>query len=231
MGSLAVSLATAIALETRVSGGRVSKHQAGERVAIELRFKRDNPMLQIAWSEVYVPYDLDTHDEWLRPETVRKMAHEFIRRLIEKGHLGIDVDHDNRPGRAEIAETFVARDGDPDFTPGAWVIGIHFLDPQLWDEVLKGEKGGVSFQAWVNKVVRTVEVATESQLAGVTTKHDGHDHEFSVRLDERGNVIHGATQRAPDGHFHRIRENVRTDMAAGHRHGFTIARSITGVAA
>jgi len=187
--------------------------------------KREAPELRIGWWEVYGPQDLDTHGEFMRAEEVRKMGHSFIGRLVLKGHFGIDVDHDRKPGRAVPVESFIARPGDPDFTPFWWVLGIHFLDVRLWDSVRKGEHASLSFQGRVmlNEVDMLVDAATTK--VGSTTMVADHTHSFEVQLDDTGSVIGGRTS-TEQGHSHPITENVRTGMVNGHRHGFALPRFV-----
>jgi hypothetical protein len=186
--------------------------------------------LQIAWAEVYAPDDIDTHGEFMRAETIRKMAHSFIRRLIQKGSLGIDVDHDQQTGRAYVVENFIARDNDPDFTAGSWVLGVKFTDPALWQSVKRGERASLSFQAWVHKQPAIVEHEVKADVSVPTHMADGHHHTATLTVDGNGDVVSGMTNKV-DGHSHRIAENVRTEPAGApgepqHVHLFDLPRSV-----
>ena len=66
--------------------------------------------------------------------------------------FGIDVNHQNDDVSAgvKIVENFIARADDPDFVEGAWVIGVHVLDDDIWNDILSGELNGFSYEALKN---------------------------------------------------------------------------------
>lgn len=225
LAATAVPPAAALAPATARKDGR-------EAVLRVVSFKNHQEELRIAWAEVYVPDDLDSHGEFMRAPAIRKMAHGFIARLIRKGDLGIDVDHDNRSGRAAVVDSFFNdRDvvASPHFAPDAWVLGVHFLDEDLWQAVKSGEKAGLSFEAAVRKKVVEIEVARPSRLTVTTTAQEGHAHAAHLALNADGNVTSGETS-VVNGHKHDIGENIRTDVAEGHRHFFTVGRPVRDAA-
>jgi hypothetical protein len=181
---------------------------------------------RIAYAEVYAPLHLDSQGEYMTAVEIEKMAHRFLPGLIGRASKGIDVMHDNFAGRAVPVESFVAREGDPDFTPGAWVLGVRVSDERLWEAIKRGDFSGFSFQARVQRVERELEVDIPRQVTGETVASKGvaapdHVHPFTVTLNDQGNVVKGQTGEV-NGHAHAIVENVRTSISNGHRHVFHI---------
>lgn len=134
------------------------------RVAV---FKRIDEAERIVYAEVYVPYTgegvppldhpaRDAHGHWMRPKEVRKMAHRFLEELRV---YHVDKQHDQQPDEGVVVESFIAREGDPDFAPGAWVVATKILREETWQQILKGEITGYSIQAVVELVPDTPQEA------------------------------------------------------------------------
>lgn len=97
---------------------------------------------RIAYGEVYPPYWVDHQGEYATEEQVEEMAHKFMKARGVPGlmHAAWPV--------GEIVESFVARRGDPDFTPGAWVAATEY-PPDVWTKIASGELTGYSMGgAW-----------------------------------------------------------------------------------
>lgn len=206
---------------------RLQSHSVSKRVVFK-RLKEDR---QIAYGEVYAPYDVDTHGEFMSAPDIEQLAHKFMLKLLTKH---IDVMHDNQPGKAAAVESFVAREGDPDFTVGAWVLGTKVFDRALWSRIKSGEITGYSMQARVRQIPMVVEMEDfpEDQYRGRVNAGgtDAHVHDFWILVDKRGNAVAGQTSEGPDGHTHIIRENNRTDIAGGHVHTFDMRLGIAPAA-
>lgn len=116
---------------------------------MQQRVQRSVPVMkadstkQIVYGEVYVPDERDAHNHFMTAAEIEKMAHGFLQQ-IAKGAGVIDTQHDFNANGAIPVESFIAREGDPDFTPGAWVLGVHVPDKELWAQVEKGDFGGFS---------------------------------------------------------------------------------------
>jgi hypothetical protein len=184
-------------------------------------FKRRKDDRQIAYGEVYAPMDVDTHGEFMSAIDIETLAHKFMLKALSRN---IDVNHDNQDGRASAVESFIARANDPDFTPGAWVLGVKVFDRGLWTKIKAGEITGFSMQARVRQIPMVVDMEEmpEEQYRGRVNAggDDGHVHDFWVLIDKKGNAVAGQTSEGPDGHIHSIRENNRTDVWADHLHTF-----------
>lgn len=169
---------------------------------------------QIVYGEVYAPFVMDTEGEFMFPEGIEKMAHDFLRLKLDEV---IDTNHDRVANGSYPVESFIAREGDPDFTPGAWVLGVKCSDA-TWAKVESGDLNSFSFEAMVYPVEVEIEVDTYRDHFGVTQKSAtpevaDHDHLFFVYVDEMGKVVKGFTDEV-DGHRHVIRGGSRTAKAA-----------------
>jgi hypothetical protein len=177
---------------------------------------KSNSRKQIVYGEVYAPLTMDSQGEFMRAEDIELMAYRF---LIHIGtSKGIDTNHDNLPNGSFVVESFIARKGDPDFTEGAWVIGVHIPDAQVWAEVEAGRLNGFSFQSLVRSVATEVEVVSFPQQVGLTASEQDHEHMFVMEVDGFGRVARGWTSEV-NGHTHEIRYGTVTVPAAdGHTH-------------
>jgi hypothetical protein len=176
---------------------------------------------RIVYAEVYAPNVLDTYGEFMLPEHVEEMAHKFMQ--LDLANV-IDTNHDNIPNGSYPIESFVARAGDPDFTEGAWVMGVKCPRDEVWEAVLKGDLNGFSFEAMVNLVEYEVECSVVRDHVGKTRTIKGVDHEhlFFVQVDDRGRVVRGMTSPGPDGHTHIIKHGTMTEKVSGHSHRFDL---------
>lgn len=172
---------------------------------------------QIVYGEVYAPNRLDTQGEMMLAEDIELMAHRFL--MLPQG-TQIDVKHNNVAIKAYVVESFIAREGDPDYTPGAWVLGVKIEDADVWADIRSGKLNGFSFQAMTKHVEATVEVEYVRDHVGKTEENDGHDHYFFVTIDETGRVTGGRTSKAADGHFHVIKTGSKTEQSNDHGHRY-----------
>ena len=179
--------------------------------------------LRIVWGEVYAPNRPDSEGDYMTAEEIRLMAHEFIRTGMTKQ---VDVEHQNdlTEGVA-VVESFIARKGDPDFIEGAWVVGVHVDDDDLWEKVEKGEINGFSMEAIAKKVEREVEVEMPPVVTGLTSKNEDHEHKFYVTYDSEGKFKGGVTDEV-DGHKHVIKAGTTTEVTNGHRYRFSSVDSV-----
>lgn len=147
-------------------------------------------------------------------EEVEKMCHRFLTECVL--NKSIDREHNNDPVAAEPVESFIAK-ACMDYTEGAWVMGVKIHDADLWDDVVKGEVNGFSFEAYCRKQNAVVVVDTMPTTVDETEEADGHTHFFVARVDEDGRVIKGRTSTT-NGHAHEIKRGTATELTNGHRH-------------
>jgi hypothetical protein len=141
----------------------------------------------------------------------------------------VDTDHDQAVNGSYIVESFIARDGDPTFIPGAWVLGVKVPDPDLWARIKKGELNGFSFDGVGFRAPALVEVEIPDHVSGLTQEWAGHAHQFVVTFDESGRFMGGETDEV-QGHRHRILKGTVTEDAAGHAHRYSFAEHLLDVA-
>lgn len=182
--------------------------------------KDENGFERIVFGEVLLPYTLNSHGDYHTPESIREFAYSFM-----VAGFGMDVQHDevDRSDRIHVVESFIAREGDPEFIPHSWVLGVMVKDDDIWQQILDGDINGFSWQALARFL--PIEITTEVSRTrfGVTEPDvfDGHTHEYFVILDANGRLLSGGTTET-NGHTHEIRNFTSTENTQGHRHIFNI---------
>jgi len=198
--------------------------------------KKADEKLQIAYAEVYAPDFPDAHGDFMVAEEIRKMAHDFLRKGLTSS---VDVEHDNEEdaNNCAIVESFIAREGDPDFIPGSWVCGAHVPDLEIWDQIMKGEINGFSMAGVGMQTEKTVLLTIPSVIQGLTSEDesDGHWHAFEVRFDDaNGNFQGGQTlatfPSTADDHQHLIKRGTVTEPGGEsdnpHSHRFSFIEGL-----
>ncbi len=187
--------------------------------------KKKDAAQRLVYAEVYAPSRPDTDIEFMRVDEIQKMAHQFMRDMkldaVDHQHDGSDVDG------CCVVESFIARKGDTDFIEGAWVVGMHVNNDDMWEKIEKGEVNGFSMEALVTKHPQEVTVEVPPVLGGVTHKSDdGHQHTFHVAYDpETGKFLGGKTDFV-DNHFHTIKRGTVTETENGHAHRFSHVENV-----
>lgn len=192
-----------------------------------VRVRKVDEELRLVYGEVYAPMVPDTQGDFMVQDEIRKMAHRF---LVARRQKNVDEQHDNHVSGAVIVESFLVREGDPDFPiPGSWAVAAWVQDEEIWNKVKAGEINGFSMEAAVTPKLRSVIIELDSKLTGMTEEENGHTHDFTLEFDDEGNLIRGRTNNV-DEHWHEITENTVTgpDVAAGpgrvldgHQHGYS----------
>jgi hypothetical protein len=175
---------------------------------------------RVVFAEVLIPDTPNVYGDYWTRETIKEAAYMFMRE-----GFGIDVEHDNFDvtGPVYVIEFFLARDGDPDFIPGSWVVGMKIEDDQLWERVLNNDLNGYSYEALVSFLSATLQIDDDGVRVGFTEADltDGHKHAFMVMVDENNRPISGGTDEE-NGHSHTISGHTVTDETDGHTHRFTL---------
>lgn len=180
------------------------------------RIKKIDAEKQIVFGEVYKPSVLDTHGDFITAEDIEIMAHRFMQ--LSSMKQAIDTNHDEVSNGSYPVESFIARAGDPDYTEGAWVLGVKVVDKDIWDKIKKGELNGYSFQALVRKNAVVVSIEMNPDAIGFTEKaEDDHDHVFLAYFDGEGKIVKGVTS-TDAGHYHEIKAGTATEMSQDHAH-------------
>lgn len=191
------------------------------RMSVVARVRKLDGKQQIMYAEVYAPNVLDTHGEMMRKEDVELLAHRFMQ--LPDLAQSIDTNHDNVPNGSYPVESFIARDGDPEFTPGAWVLAVKVPDTEVWAAVERGDLNGYSFEAYVRKLPAIVVVSLQRDNVGETEEADGHKHLFYAVVDDEGRVVAGRTS-TDNGHSHEVKKGTATEPGGtgAHSHRFFI---------
>ncbi|MEM7494931.1 MAG: XkdF-like putative serine protease domain-containing protein [Myxococcota bacterium] len=108
--------------------------------------KRDTGR-RLVLGEVYVPYDpndsttVDSHGHATTAREIEQAAHDF---LAASRQECVDVQHDGLSGYGRVVESYLAKQGDPLFKPGAWVVGIRVTDDDAWAAIEREQITGIS---------------------------------------------------------------------------------------
>jgi hypothetical protein len=187
-------------------------------------FKKTDALLQVVYSELYVPMIVDSQGDFSTAEEIRKACWRFMKQARTTN--SIDVEHDGSLTTCYVVENFIARKGDPDFIADGWVLGIHIPDKELWKKVEDGELNGFSMEALGLRRKVALDVECPPYVRGRTCENDGHQHAFVVKFDPEGNFLGGFTEPAADGHQHLIHRGTVTEDAAGHNHRFSFIEGL-----
>lgn len=183
--------------------------------------------LQVVYAEVYAPNRLDAHNEYMTADEIQKMAWKF---LAQGNTKKIDILHDNELIQAAVVESFIARDDDPIFIPGSWVVGVYIEDPKVWQMVLDGELNGFSMEAYVQREKQVLEIDMPTLVSGDTSVDEGHSHKWYVSYTTAGEFLGGNTDEV-NGHHHIIKAGTITEVAAGHIHRFAVVNDLDVISA
>lgn len=107
--------------------------------------KRDSSR-RIVMGEVLVPDRTDAQGDRVDAATVERAAHAFLNRSRTVG-----ANHRVFKNVGEVVESFIARPGDPEFTPGAWVLGVQCTQ-ETWAQVEAGTLTGFSIGGQARRV-------------------------------------------------------------------------------
>jgi len=193
----------------------VAKKREGG-ITASVNIMKVNAEKKIVYGEVYAPEIIDAHGHTMSAEEVEKMAHLF---LLEKKTDSIDIMHNNKPAKASAVESFIAREGDTEFTPGSWVVATKIFDDELWEEIKTGKYNGYSMEILVEKHSAIINMQVENHVFGITEENDGHDHIFYVQVNDEGTVVKGYTSE-DDGHMHEISMGTATSSSDNHKHRY-----------
>jgi hypothetical protein len=188
-----------------------------------IRVKKLDDEEQVVFGEVYAPGFPDSQGDVMSRSEVQKMAYNFMK----KGLLSnIDTNHSRNPNGSRIVESFIARENDDTFLPGAWVIGVHVPDRSVWKMVKSGDLNGFSLDGMGLRTETIFEIEMPEVVKGETTETGGHTHTFFVKYDAEGNFRGGMTSPALDGHVHKIERGTVTEVTNGHSHRFSFVEGV-----
>ncbi len=185
---------------------------------LRIKFSSVDEERRIVYGVVYTPYMLDSYQGFSDVAAIERAAYRYMQLELSKT---IDNDHNNIPNGSYPVESFIARDNDPDFPSGAWVLGTKVVDDALWEKILSGEYNGYSLDINVNRRLYDVVIDSHPVLVGETEEFNGHKHTFFVEINSKGDIIRGNTS-IEDGHSHKIVRNSITSVYDNHSHKIII---------
>jgi len=196
--------------------------ESNERIQKSVRITKVDEDQRLVFGEVYAPNVPDTQGDFMTTEEIQKMAWEF---LATGKADNIDISHSLEKSGCKVVESFVAREGDPDFIEGAWVLGVWCPD-EVWEQVKSGELNGFSFFGSTEKYPATVLIEVVKQIAGITKKSTVdiipvHEHAFIINLDNKGVIVSGKTDMV-ESHYHEIKAGTATEFELDHNHRFAL---------
>lgn len=185
---------------------------------------------RVVFAEILVPETPNVYNDYWTREAVKEAAYGFM-----KNGFGIDINHDNvdRTGDVYVVESFIARDGDPDFISGSWVVAMKIENDEIWQAILDGDINGYSYEALMTFFEAQMSLTDSGVRVGFTEYYvaeDGtqHRHGFMVVVDPMDTrVSEGGTDEV-NGHFHTISGGSVTDEADGHKHRYTLVEGQDG---
>jgi hypothetical protein len=185
---------------------------------------------QMIWAEVYVPMVPDSQGDFMTAAEIESTAYNFMR---GQRQYNVDTEHNLQKNETCVIESFIARPNDPDFQPGAWVVGMHVVDPKTWASVEKGEINALSMYGAGTRDDAVIEIdIPDGIVKGDTHDFAGHRHTFDLQFNEDGKVVKGETNAVTiDGvsHKHLIKGGTITEAAAGHSHRYSVSDALATV--
>lgn len=109
--------------------------------------KSDAPQQKV-WAVVLEPGRVDAQGDWMTAQEVEKAAHRWLSEYGKHGllHKGEQRD-DIRPVESYISPVGF-RMGEQNVPAGAWVLGVHIANEEIWKQVADGSLNGFSIQGW-----------------------------------------------------------------------------------
>lgn len=178
---------------------------------------------RVVLGEVLIPDVPNVYGDIHTKENIREFAYWYMAN-VENWYWDLNHDGEDVEDKVVMVESFIAREGDPDFINGSWVLGAWIRDDEIWQQVLDGELNGYSWEALVLSF--PVEVPVSNNVSYGKTEPaigDGHTHTFFVLLDDTGRVMIGGTS-FDHGHSHPIRSHTFTEVADDHVHIFNLVK-------
>lgn len=189
------------------------------------QIKKLDSARQLIYAEVYVPLVPDSQGDFMSAQEIEKTAHNFMR---GQRMYNVDTEHNLQKNDTVVIESFIARAGDPDFVPGAWVVGMHVVDPKTWNAIEKGEINALSMygSGARDDALVEIDIPDDGIVKGDTHDFAGHTHTFFLQFDANGRVVKGETSKAADGHFHVIKGGTVTEASSGHAHRYSVSDAL-----
>lgn len=193
--------------------------------------KKFDSARQMIWTEVYVPFVPDSQGDFMSPAEIESTAYNFMK---AQKMYNVDTEHNLKKNDTVVIESFIARPGDPDFQQGAWVVGMHVVDSDMWRKVEKGEVNALSMygSGLRDECIIEIDIPDDGIIKGDTHDHDGHKHVFHLQLNAEGKMIKGETDEININgvsHKHVIKAGTVTEKSAGHDHRYSFSDALSAL--
>lgn len=100
---------------------------------------------QLVYGIVYEPDIEDTQGDVATAEEIEKAAHGFLEQYNQ-----MSIEHERLTSQAKVVESYVAPQdlllGQQEVKKGSWILVSHIVDPDLWQQVKKGDITGYSME-------------------------------------------------------------------------------------
>lgn len=175
---------------------------------------------RLVYGEVYLPMDVDSDDEAMTKEEIRKMAHAFLFKGLTES---IDENHNCIVSGCRVVESYIAKANDPDgFVEGSWVLGVKVVDDDLWAKVKSGDINGYSFQGAGQTITLKTKIKMPIAGSGFTELSTddllpAHNHSITVAFTKSGRIIAGETGETLS-HTHKFKAATATGASFDHSH-------------
>lgn len=171
---------------------------------------------QIVWGGVHIAYMLDAHNDYFSEEELQKLFKTF-----EKTQL-IDLQHNFKPVKAEIIESFINKEENSLWKENEWVLALKINDEMVWDLIKDGKINGYSVALKAKRKKELAEVEYKTHNFTKSQETDNHFHYVFYELDKTtGKLINGRTNEV-DGHYHTIESGTATQESNGHSHRYNL---------
>jgi len=113
----------------------------------ELKKAEDGKELRLVTGIVLEPNEVDAHNDYEKPETIRKTAHKFLSNYNKDTRMGLMHSEFDNIG-IELVESYIAPVkltlNKKNIKKGSWVMTVHVSSDSVWNKVKSGELTGFS---------------------------------------------------------------------------------------
>lgn len=148
-----------------------------------------NDELRVVYGIVYAPDIVDLQNDFTDAATIREASYDFM-----KGgrNQNVDLEHSFEDSGAFVSESWIVKETDSLFPSkqGAWAVGIHVPDTELWDSVKKGKFLGLSLAGTASREEQKAMTESEvfKQVKDTLEQHNSTIADAVKKAVEESNV-------------------------------------------
>lgn len=111
--------------------------------------KQDDDAERLVGGVVLEPGEIDLQEDTVSAAEIKRAAHAFASGL--NAGTGVDLMHEIEfPEGVHVVETYIApvdfQMGDQQVKAGSWVVWMHIVDDEIWEDVLNGDINAFSMK-------------------------------------------------------------------------------------